>query len=225
MEELTLQANMREILGKKVSTLRRQGLTPAHVFGHGVASLALQCDTVILKKIIARAGMTRLIKLTIDHEETPKSVFIREIQRDAIGKHLLHVDFYEVIKGEKITADIPIVLVGEAPAMKGKGRMLVHGITSLSIECLPEKVPPRIEVDLSTLEELEQAIHVSDIILDPDITVDNEPEQLVVKVSEAMVKAEEEVVEAVAAEGAEAEAVAPGAEAPQEPKGGGSKEA
>ena len=68
-----------------------------------------------------------------------------------------------------MAVDVPIVLVGEAPAMKGKGRMLSHGIMSLSIECLPENVPPQIEVDISILEEVEQPIHVKDIILDPDI--------------------------------------------------------
>jgi large subunit ribosomal protein L25 len=107
-----------------------------------------------------------------------------------------------------MTMDVPIVLVGEAPAMKGKGRILVHGINELSIECLPEKVPPQIEVNISGLMELEQALHVKDIILDPEISIKDDPEQLVVKVSEVIIKIEEEVkpaVEAVAAEGEAAE--------------------
>jgi len=111
-----------------------------------------------------------------------------------------------VRKGEKMTMDVPIVLVGEAPAMKGKGRMLSRGITILSIECLPDKVPPQIEVDISGLLELEQAIKVKDIILDPDITVHVDPEQLVVKVTEIIIKVEEEkpvAVEEVAVEGEE----------------------
>jgi large subunit ribosomal protein L25 len=108
-----------------------------------------------------------------------------------------------VKKGEKIAMDVPIVLVGEAPALKTKGRMLAHGITNLRIECLPENVPPQIEVDISELEEIEKPINVKHIVLDPDITVHADPEQLVVKVSEAIVKVEEEVVEE---EEAEAEA-------------------
>jgi large subunit ribosomal protein L25 len=149
-------------------------------------------------------------------------VFVREIQRDEVSRQLLHVDFYQVRKGEKITVDVPIVFVGEAPAMKEKGRMIAHGITSLSIECLPDSVPPQIEIDLSPLEDLEQAIHVKDIVLGADITVNADPEQLVVKVSEAVVK---EVVEEVVAEveeeveaEAEAEAKAEaGAPAEEEP--------
>ncbi|MFC1903767.1 hypothetical protein ACFLW9_02670, partial [Chloroflexota bacterium] len=83
-----------------------------------------------------------------------------------------------------------------------------HGITSLSMECMPDNVPPQIEVDLSPLEEVEQAIYVKDIILDPTITVHADPEQLVVKISEAIVKEVEEEVPAEAEEEAEEEAAA-----------------
>ena len=148
MEDLTLQAAGRSVLGKKNRFLRRQGITPAHLFGHGIESQALQCDTVQLKQIIAHAGTTRLISLKINGDKQPKSVFVREIQRDVVDKQLLHIDFYQVRKGEKLEVDVPIVLVGEAPAMKVKGRMISHGITSLSIECLPDNVPPQIEVDI-----------------------------------------------------------------------------
>jgi large subunit ribosomal protein L25 len=224
MEELKLTATKRDVFGKRNRFLRRRGITPAHLFGHSLESLSLQCDTTELKKIVAHAGTTRLVNLKIDGETGPKSVFVREIQRDALGKNLLHVDFYQVTKGEKMTMDVPIVLIGEAPAMKGKGRMLSHGITILSIECLPEKVPPQIEVDISKLVELEQAIHVKDIILDPDITVHEDPEQLVVKVTEIVIKIEEEipvVAEEVAAEGeeeAEAGEEKPTAEATAKPE-------
>ena len=215
MEALRLKATQRDVLGKKARFLRRQGITPTHVYGNNIKSLALQCDTAELQHLLALAGRTRLISLEVDGKQA-RSVFVREIQRDEVARQLLHVDFYQVRKGEKITVDVPIVLVGEAPAMKEKGRMLAHGINSLNIECLPDNVPPQIEVDLSPLEDLEQAIHVKDIILGADITVNADPEQLVVKVSEAMVK---EVVEEVVAEAeeeveAEAEAEAPAEEKP-----------
>ena len=215
MDDLILHATDRNLLKKKTRFLRRQGITPTHLFGHNVKSLAIQCDTTQLQHIIAQAGMTRLIKLEIETEKQPRSVFIREIQRDEVNSQLLHVDFYQVQKGEKISVEIPIVLVGEAPAMKGKGRMLTHGITSLSIECLPDSVPPQIEVDIGQLEEVEQTIHVRDIVLDPDITVHADPDQLVAKISEAVVK-EEEVEEVAAEVEAEAEAKAPTEEAPEQ---------
>jgi len=196
VEDLRLKATQRDVLGKKSRFLRRQGITPTHLYGNDIKSLALQCDAAELQHLLALAGRTRLISLEIDGKQ-PRSVFVREIQRDEVTRQLLHIDFYQVKKGEKIAVDVPIVFIGEAPAMKEKGRMLIHGINSLSIECLPASVPPQIEVNLSLLEELEQAIHVKDIVLGADITVNADPEQLVVKVSEAVVK---EVVEEVVAE-------------------------
>ncbi|MGD0779943.1 MAG: 50S ribosomal protein L25 [Dehalococcoidales bacterium] len=211
MQELKIKATKRDVLGKKTRFLRRQGITPAHLFGHSLESLALQCDSNELKKIVAHAGTTRLVSLNVEGEKESKNVFLREIQKDALTRELLHVDFYQIRKGEKMTMDVPIVLVGEAPALKGKGRILSRGTTVLSLECLPEKVPPQIEVDISILTELEQSIHIKDIHLDPDILVHDDPELLVVKVSEVIIKVEEEkpVVEEVA----EGEAVAEGEEA------------
>ncbi len=207
MESLKLQTSKRDVLGKKTRFLRRQGITPTHLFGHGLESLPLQCDTAKLQRIIAQAGTTRIISLEIEGDRQPKSVLIREIQRNACTETLLHVDFYQVRMKEKIRADVPIILVGKAPAMKEKGRIILHGVTSLSIECLPDKLPPQIEVELSTLEELDQAIHVSDITISPDITLITDPDQMVVKVAGVYVEKVEEVP-------VEAEAEAEVAEAP-----------
>ncbi|KPK23195.1 MAG: hypothetical protein AMJ70_04105 [Dehalococcoidia bacterium SG8_51_3] len=216
MEDLKLKATHRAVLGKKARFLRRQGITPTHLYGHNVKSAALQCDTSELQDLLVHAGKTRLVSLDVDGERA-KSVFIREVQRDAVTRELLHVDFYQVKRTEKIAVDVPIVLIGEAPALKFKGRMLVHGINSLNVECLPTNVPPQIDVDITQLEEVEQAINVKDIVLNPEITVHADPEQLVVKISEVMVKEVEEVPEvaeeAVAEEETEARAEA---EAPAE---------
>ena len=219
MADLRLKATHRMVLGKKTRFLRRQRITPAHLYGRGVSSVALQCDTDELVNLVAHAGKTRLINLEVDGEK-PKSVFVREIQRDVITRELLHIDFYQVKRTEKIAVDVPIVLVGEAPALKFKGRMLVHGINSLSVECLPTNVPPQIDIDITQLEEVEQAIYVKDIVLDPEITVHADPEQMVAKISKVMVKEEVEEVakveeEALAEEEGEAKAEA---EAPAEEK-------
>ncbi len=215
MEGLTLKATTRDTFGKKTRFLRRQGVTPSHLFGHKVKSLALQCNTAELQQIIAQAGTTTLLNLEIDDEKRPRNVLIREIQRGVINRQLLHVDFYQVRKTEKIKAEIPIVLVGEAPALKLKGRLLMHPLSSLSIECLPDKLPHEISVDLSGLEEVDQVIHVKDLNLDADITIHSDPNELIAKISEkAVSKLVEEVVEVEEEEvPAEAEE-APAAEEP-----------
>ena len=128
-----------------------------------------------------------------------------------------------------MSLDVPIVLVGEAPAMKGKGRILSRGTSVLRIECLPEKIPPQIEVDISVLAELGQSLHIKDIILDSDIAVHDDPELLVVKVSEIIIKVEEEkpvVEEAAEAEaGAEGEVKAEGAAGKPAAEAGAEKKA
>ena len=213
MAILTLKAAKRDILGKKTRFLRRKGITPAHLFGHGIESLTLQCDTTELQRIILQGGTTRLIEVNVEQEEQPRSVFIREIQKDELSRQLLHVDLYQVKKTEKITANIPIVLLGEAPAAKVKGNIIEQLLTQLGVECLPQKLPPRIEIDLSPLKEADQAIYVRDIALDPEITVTTDPNQLVVKVSQVAAEKEEvkvvEVQPVVAAAEEKAEAKVP----------------
>lgn len=91
---------------------------------------------------------------------------VRKIQRDPLTGELLHVDFYQVRMAEKIKVEVPIVPVGEAPALKSKENMLLQELNSLTIECLPDRIPASIEVYVSSLTEVKQAIHVRDITLD-----------------------------------------------------------
>ncbi len=198
MDKIELEVTNREILGKKVKHLRRQGITPVHLFGHSIESLALQCDTGELERVLAQAGQTGLIGLKLDEEKKPRTVVVREFDRDWRRGKLLHVDFYQVKMEEKIKLEIPVVLAGEAPALKFKDNMLEHELDTLTIECFPAKIPASLEVDISPLTEPGQAIRVKDIALDKDITVLNDPELVVVKISSRPVeKVEEEVAEEV----------------------------
>ena len=198
MEEIKLEASNREILGKKVRFLRRKGIIPAHLFGHGIESIALQCNAAELEGVLAQAGQSRLLSLKVSKVNEPKNVIVREIQKDPQTGRLLHVDFYQVSMAEEIKLEVPIVLVGKAPALEVKENMLLQELESLTIECLPDRIPARIDLNLSSLTEVEQAIHVKDITLGEEIRVLNDPAQLVVKISLRPVeKVEEAVVEEV----------------------------
>ncbi len=219
MDKIELKVANREVLGKKVKHLRRQGITPVHVFGHGINSLALQCDTRELERVLGQAGQTKLINLKLGKERKPRTVVVREFDRDWRKGELVHVDFYQVKMEEKIRVEVPIVLLGEAPALKAKTNMLDHELPTFAVECLPAKIPSSIEVDISSLTELDQAIRVKDITLDKDITVLNSPDLVVAKISLRPVEKVEKVVEEVVAAEAEAEAAAEGvAEAAEAPK-------
>jgi len=199
MKQTELLATTRETLGKKVRFLRRQGITPVHLFGHNVESVALQCDTAQLKRVLAQTGRTRLISLKVDEARKPRNVVIREVQREPRTSELLHVDFYQVSMAEKIRVEVPIVSIGEAPALKSKENFLLQELNSLSVECLPGEIPNRVDIDLTSLTEVGQAIHVKDIMLDKEGTILNNPEQLVVKISVRHIeKLVEEEVEAPA---------------------------
>jgi large subunit ribosomal protein L25 len=217
MDKIELKVANREILGKKVKHLRRQGITPVHVFGHGIESLALQCDTKELERVLGQAGQTRLVSLRLAKEKKPRTVVIREFDRDWRRGELVHVDFYQVRMEEKIRLEIPVVLLGEAPALKAKTNMLDHELATFTVECLPAKIPDSIEVDISFLTELDQTIRVKDITLDKDITVLNNPDLVVAKISLRPVeKVEEKVVEEVVEAEAKAEVAEEAAEAPKD---------
>jgi len=175
--------------------------------------MPLQCDTAQLQHVLVRTGKTRLISLILDKEKKPRNVMVREVQREPRTDELLHVDFYQVSMEEKVRVEVPIVLVGEAPALRLKENFLAQDLNSLTVECLPDRIPNRIELDLSPLTETGQAIHVKDITLGDEITVLNNPEQLVAKISIRYVE-KEVVVEKVEAE-VEAE-VPEGEEQPEE---------
>jgi large subunit ribosomal protein L25 len=208
MEQIELQTNNRDILGKGVRFLRRQGITPVHLFGHDLKSLALQCQTAKLERSLAEAGEIRLVTLKVRDEKKVRPVLVREVQRESLTSKLLHVDFYQVKMNEKVEVEIPIVLVGEAPALGAKGSRLLRELDTLTIECLPSKIPTSLEVNVGSLTEAGQAVRVKDIAVDSDITVLSGPEQVVVTViaqpeeeekvvaEEALVKSPEEAKQA-----------------------------
>jgi large subunit ribosomal protein L25 len=192
MDEIELKVTKREILGKKVRFLRRQGITPVHLFGHGIESQALQCDTVRLQQVLAEAGKTKLINFKIDGEKRARSVIVREVEVELPRRGLVHVDFYQVRKAEEVKVEVPVVLVGEAPALKLRENTLLQELDTLSVECLPANIPASVELDISSLTEAEQVLRVKDIELEKGVTVLNDPEVVVAMIS---VQRVEEVVE------------------------------
>jgi len=214
MKRHELEVSKREVTGKKVRFLRRQGQVPANIYGHGIDSTAINVDTRSLKHLLAHAGKTDLISLKLDGSKEPVRVLMREVQRNPLTDEPLHVDFYQVRMTEKIKAEVPIGFVGDAPVLKKiKNSSLLHLLDSVDIEALPDDLPHSFEVDVSHLEELNDAIHVKDISLGRGVTLLGDPEQMVVKVAEA--RKEEEIVPPVA----EAELVEEGAEAAEAAEG------
>jgi large subunit ribosomal protein L25 len=211
--ELNLQT--RKILGKDVKNLRKAGILPLHLFGHGTESLALQAKTAEIQKALSGAGSTGLMGITMDGNKMPFSVVVREVQREPMTGKLVHVDLYQVSMTEKIKMVVAIRLVGEALALKSKDNQLDQELDNLEIECLPAQIPSRIDLDISSLTESGKELQVKDFKAMPGIEILNDPQQLVVRIVQRAVVKEEEKPEA-AAEKPETPEAAPGAAAKKE---------
>jgi large subunit ribosomal protein L25 len=208
-------------MGKKSRFLRRQGITPVHLFGYDTEPLSLQCETVLLKQVLKTAGKTKLVGLRVDKHKKPRNVVVREVQKNALSGELVHVDFFQVSMEEKMKVEVPVVLVGEAPALKSKTNMMVHELAAVEIECLPDRIPESIQVDISGLVEDDQSIQVKDLVLGEGVVALSNPEQVIARIAPLKIEKVEEkpVVAEAVAEGAEGAEAAPAAEgAPGEGK-------
>jgi len=219
MKRPEIEVAKREVTGKKVRFLRCEGIIPGNIYGHGVDSIAIQVDAKSLKHLLAHTGKTDLVSLKIGDSKDPTRVLVREVQKNPLTDEPLHVDFYQVKATERIKVDVPLVFVGESPVLKKvKNSSLIHFIDSLHIEALPDDLPHNLEVDVSGLEETDQAIHVKDVPLGHGITLFSDPEQVVVKAIEARKEVEVVPVEAEVKEEVEIVGEAPEAEAETAPE-------
>jgi large subunit ribosomal protein L25 len=200
-----LKVTPREVLGKKVRALRREGLTPANIYGPKIESTAVQVLTEELRQVLKTAGRNDIVYLRLDGDE-PRPTFVRDIQQNPVTDAILHVDFFQISLRDKVRADVPIHLVGLSPAVDTFGGILMHGLDHVTVEALPTEVPSFLELDVSSLIEINQALHVADLELPEEVTLLTDAEQVVAKVAppavepEPEVEEEEEAVEGEAAE-------------------------
>lgn len=212
MKQDELKVNTRDIKGKKVKSLRYEGIIPINLYGPNMESISLQAGTDVLRRLINKVGRNALISLKIEGDKKTKQVMLRDVQRDALNGKLLHIDLFQVDMSHKLRVDVPILFVGESSAAKSKRGMLIENLTSLHIEALPADIPQHIEVDLSVLVEMDQAIHIRDLKADSKVVILNDPDQVIAKVMEAKIEVEPVVVTEVPEEGEEAAEGAEGAE-------------
>ncbi len=197
MEKIELRAETRNVFGKKTKRLRAAGFVPAILYGPRTEPISLQAPERDLSRILHRAGMNQLIALWIDEADKARMTLAREVQRDLITHSLVHVDLYEVVMTESITAETPVILVGESPAVETKAGLLVRGVDTVQVHGLPGELPESIEVDISVLKEADQAILVGDLVVDGTIEILTHPEEVVVQVLPVKEMIVEEVLEEV----------------------------
>ncbi len=147
---IKLEANKREIIGKKVYTLRQEGKVPAVLYGRGIKNQNLEFNAVLFGKIYEEAGSNTIIDLVINGEDSVK-VLISDTQQDPVTDNITHIDLQQVRMDEKITANVEIEFIGEAPAVKTDGGVFISNLNEIEIKCLPLDLIHEIKVDISKL--------------------------------------------------------------------------
>ncbi len=195
----------REILGRKVKDLRRQGLIPAELYGRGLENLHLAVPEKDFNKVFKQAGENQVVQLKIDSQTRP--VLIYEIDRDPVTDEIINIDFYQVRLDEEIKVRVPVEFIGESAAVKA-GNILVKAIQEIEVEALPGNIPQSFIVDISKLAEVGQSFYIKDLPLrqaqGKSIKILSEPESVIATIQAPITEEEEKILEERAVPGVEA---------------------
>jgi large subunit ribosomal protein L25 len=215
----TLVAEERQVTGKAVSKLRRSGRLPAVVYGHGVPSANVSLDAHEFELLRRRLGANELVDLSVAGKSDP--VLIHEIQVHPVNRRPLHVDLFVVKMTEELTVDVPLQPTGRSEAIATLGGTLLHAMEDVRVRALPDRLPRRIEYSIDSLVDFEATIHVRDLAIPPDVTLLNDPNDLVARVLPPRIEEVEAPAAAEAApEAAEGAPAAEGAEGAERAEGG-----
>ncbi len=196
MEQVVIKADRREIVGKHVKSVRREGKLPAILYGKHISPIPVALDWRVASRVLGHLTTSSLV--VIDLGDETHTALVREKQRNHMTGALLHVDFQVISMTEVLRTKVSVTIIGEAPAIKTYSGILVTNVDQLEVECLPVDLPERIEVNVTGLTEIGSAFHVSDLKLSDKIKIlDDLDTVIAVVTAQAMEEAE---VTAAAAE-------------------------
>jgi large subunit ribosomal protein L25 len=193
MEKIVLQAVRRDVVGKQVKALRREGQLPAVIYGRHIEPLPILMDTRETSRILTGLAPSTLVTVEVDGKAYP--TLVREKQRNKILGTLIHVDFMAVSMEEKLRANVVVSISGVSPAVKDFNAILITELSMLEIECLPQDLPERVVVDISGLAEIGDTLYVRDLKISERVKILDDMDSVVVSVTS---QAAEEVTEIAA---------------------------
>ena len=179
---IQIELDPRDVIGKKVSRLRKAGIVPVHLYGPGMEPRALQCQASRLIRVLAQAGGATPINITIQGESETHLAFAREIQWDPRRDDLLHVDLLAADVSRPVTAQVPVILIGESPGARLVSGTVMQQLRTIDVQALPLEMPSQIEIDLIVMEDADSVIRVSDLPLPGNTTVLTDSEELVARI-------------------------------------------
>jgi large subunit ribosomal protein L25 len=190
MDQITVEAQYRNALGKKTGALRRAGITPIHVYGSTMESLTLQAGTPDLVHALNAAGYTTPLTVKVGTDE--HFVVVKQIQKHPVTDRVLHVDMFAISRTERIHASVPLHFEGEALAAREEGAQLAEDLHELVLEALGLEMPQTLVVDLTSLVTLESVIHASDVALPPNVALVTDADAIVARIAHRRGAAETE---------------------------------
>lgn len=193
--KIELEAQMRTVLGGKVQALRNSGYMPAVLYGKGQEAISLQVPVKDFNKVLKEAGESTLVYVRVGKDTYP--TIIHDVAKDPVKDHVIHADFYKVSLTEKIKTKVPVVFVGESPAVKDLAGIFVRNVNELEVEALPQNLPHEISINISSLKNFGDQIMVKDLDLGSDVKVEAEADSILATVQEP--KSQEELEAELAA--------------------------
>ena len=201
--EAILQIQKRTTEGKKVKTLRNQGITPIHLYGSEFDSASMQVKMSELIDILNLAGFSSPI--TLNDGKNDIIAFAREVQRHPLTEQILHVDFQIVGKDDQVEVEVPINLIGESSAVKNLGGVLIKLMETIRVSSKVDSVPKSLEIDISVIESLEQSILVGEVEIAEGVQIVSDETFAVARVIPPRIEVEEEEIAEEIGEGEESE--------------------
>jgi large subunit ribosomal protein L25 len=180
MEKIVLKASRRPA-GKNAKSIRREGLLPAVMYGHHYPSTPIVLNAHQASLILPKLSSSAIV--TIDLEGETQAALIREKQRDYLRNSFVHIDFQIVSLTEKLRTTVALEFVGVSPAVKDFNGVVVHSMSEIEVESLPQYLPERISVDISSLAKIGDALHVRDLQVAPEVAILEDLDEVVVIIS------------------------------------------
>src|SRR5258707_14137832 len=209
-QQTELAISHREVMGKATKRLRKAGIIPANIFGHKETPQAVQLEAIEFDRLRRSHAATGIIALRLPDSSGVQTALIPHVQQDPRSGKVIHVDFFRVSLTERLNIKVPLRFVGEAPGVKVEGGVLLHLLDALEVECLASEIPENIEVDVSSLADIDSILHAGEVKLPANMSLVTDPNEGVVKVAASRLEKE---IEAAAPEAAPEAAAAPAAPA------------
>ena len=197
-QQTELEISPREVMGKATKRLRKVGIIPANIFGHHEASQPVQIDAIAFDQLVRAHHATGIIALRQPGNGATQTALIRHVQHDPRSGKIIHVDFFRVSLRERITSKVPLHFVGEAPAVKLEGGVLLHLMDALDVECEAGDLVQYVEVDVTSLTEIDAILHAGDVKLPTSYTLLTDPKEGIAKIAATRAEIAEEAAEAPA---------------------------